>query len=64
MANSTPLTADEKLQIVDALKKGNLSHREIAKRFGRAQSTISMLARDAGVSPTHRRRRTAAARDV
>jgi len=63
MANKGPLTSEERLEIVEVLKKGNLSHREIAKRFGRAQSTISMLAREAGITPTHRRRRTAAAKD-
>jgi hypothetical protein len=64
MANNRPLRGEERLQIVDVLKKGNLSHREIAKRFKRAQSTISSIARDAGITPTHRRRRTPAARDV
>jgi hypothetical protein len=64
MANKRPLRGEERLQIVDVLKKGNLSHREIAKRFNRAQSTISSIARDAGITPRHRRRRTPAARDV
>jgi hypothetical protein len=61
MANNRPLRGEERLQIVEVLKKGNLSHREIAKRFNRAQSTISAVARVAGITPTHRRRRTPAA---
>jgi transposase-like protein len=58
------LPAEERLEIIEALKRGNLSHQEIAKRFKRAQSTVSSIARDAGITPTHRRRRTPAARDV
>jgi transposase len=64
MGHNGPLTSKERLEIVEVLKKGNLSHREIAARFNRAQSTVSKLARDAGITPTHRRRRTPAARDV
>jgi hypothetical protein len=64
MANKPPLTTKERLDIVEALKKGNLSHRELAKRFNRAQSTISKVARDAGITPAHRRKRTPAASDV
>jgi transposase-like protein len=61
MANNRPLSSEERLEIVEVLKKGNLSHREIAKRFNRAQSTVSSIGRDAGITPTHRRRRTPAA---
>jgi transposase-like protein len=65
MANNRPLTSEERLEIVEVLKKGNLSHRAIAKRFNRSQSTISSIARDAGITPTHRRRsRTGVAGDV
>lgn len=64
MGPKGPLTSEERLEIVEVLKKGNLSHRAIAARFNRAQSTISSIARDAGITPTHRRRRTPAARDV
>jgi hypothetical protein len=49
------------MEIAEVLRKGNLSHRDIAARFNRAQSTISKIARDAGITPTHRRRRTPAA---
>jgi hypothetical protein len=52
------------LEIVEALRKGNLSHREIGKRFNRAQSTISKIARDVGIMPNHRRKRSPAAKDV
>lgn len=58
------MSSEERLQIAEALRKGNLSHHEIGKRFGRAQSTISKIARDAGITPTHRRRRTPSAKDV
>jgi histone H3/H4 len=64
MANNQPLTSKERLEIVEVLRKGNLSHRAIAQQFNRAQSTISSIARDAGITPSHRRRRTPAARDV
>jgi hypothetical protein len=58
------LTSEERLEIVEVLRKGNLSHREIAARFNRAQSTISKIARDVGLRPSHRRKRTPAAVDV
>jgi transposase-like protein len=64
MANNSQLTREERLEIVEALRKGNASHRELAQRFRRAQSTISKVARDSGISPTHRRKRTPAASDV
>ena len=64
MANKGPLTTEERLQVVEVLRRGNLSHREIAQRFERAQSTVSSIARDAGITPTHRRKRSPAARDV
>ena len=64
MANNKPLTSDEKLEIVEVLKRGNLSHRAVAKQFNRSQSTVSQIARDAGITPTHRRRRTPAAKDI
>ena len=51
------------MEIVEVLKRGNLSQREIAKRYGRAQSTISELAKEAGISPSHRRKRSPAAKD-
>lgn len=64
MANNKPLTSDEKLEIVEVLKRDNLSHRAVAKQFNRSQSTVSQIARDAGITPTHRRRRTPAAKDI
>jgi transposase len=64
MTNKGALTSEERLEILEALKRGSQSHHEIAKRFGRAQSTISKLARDAGITPTHRRRRSPAAQDL
>jgi transposase-like protein len=64
MANSSPLGREEKLEIVEALRKGNASHRELARRFKRSQSTISKLARDSGITPVHRRMRSPAAADL
>jgi transposase-like protein len=64
MAKTGPVTSEERLEIVAALKRGNLSHREIARRFDRAQSTISAIAKDAAITPTNRRKRTPAAKDV
>jgi transposase-like protein len=64
MANNLPLGREEKLEIAEVLRKGTLSHREIARQFKRSQSTISKLARDAGITPSHRRKRTPAASDV
>jgi IS30 family transposase len=64
MANNRPLTSEERLQIVEALKRGNLSHRALAQEFNRSQSTISQIARDAAIPPTHRRRRSPAAKDL
>jgi hypothetical protein len=64
MANNSPLTREERLEIVEALRKGNVSHRELAQRFNRAQSTVSKIARDSGITPAHRRKRTPAASDV
>ena len=64
MANNRPLTSEERLEIVEVLKRGNLSHRAVAKQFNRGQSTVSALARDAGIASSHRRRRTVAAKDV
>jgi transposase-like protein len=64
MSNNAPLGPEERLEIVEALRRGNLSHHEIATRFNRAQSTVSKIARDAGITPTHRRKRSPAAKDV
>jgi transposase-like protein len=64
MANNSPLGREEKLEIVEALRKGNASHRELARRFKRSQSTISKLARDSGITPVHRRMRSPAAADL
>jgi hypothetical protein len=57
------LRHEEKLEILEVLRRGNLSHHEIAKRFNRAQSTVSKIARDASITPTHRRKRSGAAKD-
>jgi Helix-turn-helix domain len=64
MANKGPLTSEERLEIVEALRRGNLSHRALAQQFNRSQSTISAIAKDAGISSSHRRKRTPAARDL
>jgi IS30 family transposase len=64
MAKTGPVTSEERLEIVEALKRGNLSHREIARRFDRAQSTVSAIAKDAAITPTNRRKRTPAATAV
>jgi transposase-like protein len=64
MAYTQTLNSEERLRIVEALRRGNRSHRELAREFGRAQSTISKIARDAGITATHRRKRTPAASDV
>jgi hypothetical protein len=59
-----PVTAEERLQIAEALKQGNRSHRAIAQEFNRSQSTVSSIAKDIGVASIHRRKRTPAARDI
>ena len=59
-----PLTSEERLEIVEALRRGNLSHRALAQQFNRSQSTISGIAKDAGISSSHRRKRTPAAKDL
>jgi transposase len=61
MAYTPKLNSQERLRIVEALRRGNRSHRELASEFNRAQSTISKIARDAGITSTHRRKRTPAA---
>jgi hypothetical protein len=60
MAYTPPLSSAERLEIVEALKRGNLSHRAIAQQFSRSQSTISTIAKDAGITSTHKRKRTPA----
>jgi transposase-like protein len=64
MGNNRPLSSEERLEIVELLKRGSLSHREIGKRVGRAQSTVSSIAKDIGATPSHRRKRTPAASAV
>jgi transposase-like protein len=64
MGHKPPLTAEERLEIVEVLKRGNLSHRAIAKQFNRSQSTISTIAKDAGITSTHKRKRSPAAKDL
>jgi transposase-like protein len=64
MATKGPLSSEERLQIIEMLKRGNLSHRAISRQFNRSQSTISSIAKDAGIRPSHRRKRTPAATDV
>src|SRR5215210_3910359 len=59
-----PLASEERLEIVEALRRGNLSHRALAQQFNRSQSTISGIAKDAGISSSHRRKRTPAAKDL
>jgi transposase len=64
MANRRPLRTEEKLKITEALRKGNLSHREISRQFKRSQSTVNQIAKDAVITPTLRRKRSPRAHDV
>ena len=49
---------------MEALRRDNLSHRAIAQQFNRSQSTVSFIARDAGIASSHRRKRTPVAKDL
>ena len=64
MANNQPITSEERVEILEMLRRGNLTHREIGRRVNRAQSSISKLARDANITPVNRRKRSPAAKDV
>jgi transposase-like protein len=64
MAIRRPMESEERAEIISLLKKGNISHREISRRFNRSQSTISKLARDANITPVNRRKRTPAAEEL
>ena len=58
------MDSEERRKIVELLKRGNLSHRAIARQFNRSQSTISAIAKEEGITPTHRRRRSSAVESV
>lgn len=47
---NTPVTPDEREQIIAMLKTG-VSENKTAKHFGRGQATVSRIARDAGLDP-------------
>jgi transcriptional regulator with XRE-family HTH domain len=64
MANNEPITGEEREQILEMLRRGNLTHREISRRMGRAQSSISRLAKSEDIQTVHKRKRTAVAKDV
>jgi hypothetical protein len=59
-----PITSEERAEIIQLLRKGNLSHREISRRVNRAQSSISAIARDASITPVKKLKRTPAATEV
>jgi transposase-like protein len=55
MTQRSPLTPEERAKIVSLLKDGGLSQGAIARLVGRAQSTISAVAAQEGLSaPRHR----------
>jgi transposase-like protein len=55
MTQRTPLTPEERAKIVSLLKEGGLSQGAIARLVGRAQSTVSSVAAQEGLSaPRHR----------
>ncbi len=56
MTQRSPLTPEERAKIVSLLKEGGLSQGAIARLVGRAQSTISSVAAQEGLSaPRHKR---------
>ena len=55
MTRRSPLTPEERAKIVSLLKEGGLSQGAIARLVGRAQSTVSSVAAQEGLSaPRHR----------
>ena len=55
MTQRSPLTPEERARIVSLLKEGGLSQGAIARLVGRAQSTVSSVAAQEGLSaPRHR----------
>jgi transposase-like protein len=55
MTQRSPLTPEERAKIVSLLKEGGLSQGAIARLVGRAQSTVSSVAAQEGLSaPRHR----------
>jgi transposase-like protein len=55
MTQRSPLTPEEREKIVSLLKEGGLSQGAIARMVGRAQSTVSSVAAQEGLSaPRHR----------
>jgi IS30 family transposase len=55
MTQRSPLTPEERAKIISLLKEGGLSQGAIARLVGRAQSTISAVAAQEGLSaPRHR----------
>ena len=56
MTQRSPLTPEEREKIVSLLKEGGLSQGAIARLVGRAQSTVSSVATQEGLSaPRHRK---------
>jgi transposase-like protein len=55
MTQRSPLTPEEREKIVSLLKEGGLSQGAVARLVGRAQSTVSSVATQEGLSaPRHR----------
>src|SRR5215211_7432031 len=55
MTQRSPLTPEERAKIVSLLKEGGLSQGAIARLVGRAQSTVSSVAAQEGLSaPRHK----------
>jgi len=55
MTQRSPLTIEERAKIVSLLREGGLSQGAIAQQLGRAQSTISSVAAQEGLSaPRHK----------
>src|SRR5215212_11418494 len=55
MTQRSPLTPEERAKIVSLLEEGGLSQGAIARQLGRAQSTISSVAAQEGLSaPRHK----------
>ena len=64
MTYRRPMDSEERRNIVEMLKRGNLSHREISRRVNRSQSKISTIAKEEGITPTYKRRRSSAVEGV
>ena len=53
MTQRSPLTLEERAKIVSLLREGGLSQGAIARMVGRAQSTVSSVASQEGLSSPH-----------